>query len=69
MPDDPENYSFDVITALHDDMKGGGLYRTVRSRIILSRRAYPTYGIASETAGCLAVAVHGGMPISILPRY
>lgn len=62
-------YEFDVTTAHHDDMKGGGPYRTVRSRVIVSREAYPTYGLAAEVAACLAVAVHGGMPTEILPRY
>lgn len=66
---DPKNWSFDVTTALHDDIKGGGDYKTVRSRIVLSRTAYPTYGLASDTAACLAVAIHGGIPIETLPRY
>jgi hypothetical protein len=35
----------------------------------LSRTAYPTYGLASDTAACLAVAIHGGIPIETLPRY
>lgn len=65
----PEQYEFDVITALHDDLKGGGDFPTLRSRIVLSREAYPTYGLASDVAACLAVAIHGGMPINVLPRY
>jgi hypothetical protein len=67
--DDPENWSFDVTTALQDDMKGGGNSKTVRSRIVLSRAAYPQYGLASDTAAALAVAIHGGMATQILPRY
>lgn len=63
------DYEFDVFTAKHDDMKGGGPYKEVRSRIIISATAFPTYGIAAETAGCMAVAIHGGMPTKILPRY
>lgn len=62
-------YEFDVFTADHDDIKGGGDYPTVRSRVIVSRDAYPTYGLASDVAACIAVAIHGGMPISVLPRY
>lgn len=64
-----ENYEFDVTTAHHDDMKGGGDYKTICSRVIVSRKEFPTYGIAAETAACLAVAIHGGMPTEILPRY
>jgi hypothetical protein len=62
-------WEFDVITALHADIKLGGEYRRVRSRVLLSRAAFPGYGLASETAGAFAVAVHGGMPVAILPRY
>ena len=68
-PKDPENWSFDVTTALHDDMKAGGAYRTVRSRVTVSRQEFPSWPTASEVAGCMAVAVHGGMPIEILARY
>lgn len=66
---DPENYEFDITTADHDDMKGGGPYKTIRSRVVVSRKEFPTYGIAAETAACLAVAIHGGMPTKIQPRY
>lgn len=62
-------YEFDVITARHDDMKGGGAFPKTRSRVVVSREAYPSYGAAAEVAGCMAVCVHGGMPIEILPRY
>lgn len=64
-----KQYEFDVITADHDDIKGGGDYPTIRSRVIVSRDAYPTYGLAADTAACIAVAIHGGMPINVLPRY
>ena len=64
-----DDYCFDITTALHDDIKFGGDYPRTRSRIVLSRWAYPTYGKAAEVAACLAVAVHGGMAIEILPRY
>ena len=66
---DPENWSFDVTTALHDDMKGGGRFRTVRSRVTVSRQEFPSWPTASEVAACMAVAHHGGMPIEILARY
>ena len=66
---DPIDWSFDVTTALHDDMKGGGGYRTVRSRVTVSREAFPKWTTAAEVAGCMAVCHHGGMPIEILPRY
>lgn len=67
--DDPKDWSFDVTTALHDDLKGGGVTRTVRSRVTVSRTAFPRWPAAAEVAGCMAVAIHGGMPIEILPRY
>lgn len=69
METDPADWSFDVITALHDDMKGGGDYRRVYSRVVVSRAAFPSWTLAAETAGCMAVAVHGGMPLAILNRY
>lgn len=62
-------YEFDVTTALHDDMKGGGPYKTVRSRIVLSRSEFPSYGLAADMAACLAVAIHGGMATAVLPRF
>lgn len=66
-----EVWSFDVFTALHDDLKGG-LHRSdpraVRSRVIISAVDYPNPVVASEVAACLAVAIHGGMPIDVLPR-
>lgn len=66
---DPENWSFDVATALHDDMKGGGVYRETWSRITISRAEYPSWVTAYGVAACLAVAVHGGMPTQVLVRY
>jgi hypothetical protein len=65
----PLVWEFDVITALHADLKLGVEYRRLRSRVLLSRSAFPSYGLASETAGAFAMAVHGGMPVAILPRY
>lgn len=64
-----DDYEFDVITALHDDLKGGGNHKSVRSRVIVSRQEFPTYGLAADVAGCMAVAAHGGMPTAILARY
>ena len=62
------DYSFDVMTSPHDDVKLGVLART-RSRVTISRDAFPTYAKAYDAAACLAVAVHGGMPTSVHPRY
>lgn len=62
-----EPWEFDVFTSPHDDVKEGRLCR-VWSRVLVSREEFPTYGIAAETAACLAVAVHGGMPTSVLVR-
>jgi hypothetical protein len=65
------DWVFDVITALHDDLKDGfrrGAPRSVRSRVIISAAHYPNPVVASEVAACLAVAIHGGMPIDVLPR-
>lgn len=60
-----EHWEFDVLTAHHDDVKGGGLAtcRPTRSRVVLSREY--TYATAKDLAGALAVAMHGGMPIEI----
>ncbi len=64
-----DDWSFDIITAHHDDMKGGGPYRRRRSRVTVSRREFPSWCMAAEVAACMAVAIHGGMPTDILPRY
>ena len=61
-------YSFDVFTSDHDAVKVGHLVQ-VHSRVVVSASEFPTYGAAAEAAACLAVAVHGGMPTAILPRY
>lgn len=63
-------YSFDVTTALHDDVKRG-LHdaRVIHSRVTVSREAFPDWRVAAQVAGCMAVAIHGGMPTAILPRY
>lgn len=63
-----EAWTFDVFTSPHDDVKAGRLCR-VWSRVVVSVEAYPSSVQASEVAACLAVAVHGGMPTSVLPRY
>jgi hypothetical protein len=62
-------WEFDVLTALHDDIKGGlRADRVVRSRVLISAVDYPRWQAASELAACLAVAIPGGMPIAVLPR-
>jgi len=58
-------FSFDVFTAEHDRVKNGHM-ADVHSRVIVEAE---TYAEASETAGCLAAVVHGGMPTAILVRY
>lgn len=62
------DHQFDVFTALHDDMKGGGRYPKVRSRVVVSATAYPHTTQAAEVACALAVAVHGGMATDCLLR-
>ena len=61
------DWEFDVSTSEHDDVKAGRLER-VWSRVVVSREEFPTFGMAAETAACLAVAVHGGMPTNVLVR-
>jgi alpha-D-ribose 1-methylphosphonate 5-triphosphate diphosphatase PhnM len=63
-----EQYEFDVFTASHDQVKAG-ITKAVRSRIVLSASEFPTYSLAADTAACLAVAIHGGMPTAVLARY
>jgi hypothetical protein len=62
-----EAHSFDVMTSPHDDVKEGRLVR-VWSRVLISAEAYPSTTEAAEVAATLAVAVHGGMPTSVLLR-
>jgi hypothetical protein len=70
MPADPVPWEFDVITALHDDIKGGlRAERVVHSRVLISAVDYPRWQAASEVAAALATAVHGGMPLAVLPRH
>lgn len=63
-------WEFDVFTVLHDDLKDFGLAKapTVWSRVVLSKDEFPAHHLAQDTAACLAVAVHGGMPVSVLTR-
>lgn len=61
-------WEFDVFTADHDSIKGGG-YTEVWSRVCVSATEYPTYAGAYDVAACLAVAVHGGMPTRVMVRY
>lgn len=65
---DPPMWSFDVFTSPHDDVKRGRLER-VRSRVNISREEYPSWITAYAVAAEMAVAIHGGMPTSVLPRY
>jgi hypothetical protein len=67
-PASSDAYVFDVLTSPHDAVKAGELCR-VWSRVVVSRLAYPSYAEAYDMAACLAVAVHGGMPTDVLPRY
>lgn len=64
-----EPYAFDVVTALHDDVKRGPDAPRVQSRVTVSADAFPDWRVAAQVAGCMAVAIHGGMPLAILPRY
>lgn len=65
-----KQWEFDVFTVLHDDLKDYGLIHapTVHSRIVLSPVDFPEHHLAQDTAACLAVAVHGGMPVTVLTR-
>lgn len=64
---DVPHYEFDVFTAEHDDMKGGGEYAETRVRVVVSTDY--TFCEAYEVAACMAVATNGGMPTRVLPRY
>lgn len=61
-------YQFDVITAHHDDMKDGGDYPTLRSRVTVSAAEFPNRHTAAEVAACMAMSIHGGMAINVYPR-
>lgn len=62
------DHEFDVFTALHDDMKGGGKYTKVRSRVVISAQEFPSTAKAADVACALAVALHGGMATDCLLR-
>lgn len=61
-------WTFDVATSHHDAVKVGVIAQRW-SRVHISKDAFPDWRHAAETAGCVAVAIHGGMPTSILPIY
>lgn len=63
-----QTFQFDVITADHDAMKGGGDFPTVRSRVTVSATEFPDFRVAAQVAAGMAVCIHGGMPINIYPR-
>jgi len=58
-------YTYDVFTASHDDVKAGR-YDTVRSRVTVEADTHPS---AQDLACAMAVAMHGGMATSALPRF
>jgi hypothetical protein len=62
------DHYFDVLTALHDDVKRGGDYPKLRSRVVISATAYPHTTQAAEVACTLAVAIHGGMAVACYLR-
>lgn len=62
------SHHFDVFTALHDDIKEGGDYPQVWSRVVISSLVYPSTTAAAEVACTLAVSVHGGMAIACYLR-
>lgn len=67
---DPENWSYDVTTALHDDLKHGIAVCPTRSvRIVISRKQIPSSAYAADLAACMAVATNGGIPIDVRARY
>lgn len=61
-------WQFDVVTADHDDMKGGGGYPTVRSRVTICAVEFPNWRTAAQVAACMAMSIHGGMATDIYPR-
>lgn len=65
---DPENWTFDVITADHDDVKRG-IIDSHRSRVIVSRLEYPDWRVAAQCAAGMAVSRWGGMPTNIFNVY
>lgn len=68
--DDPENWSFDVFTALHDELKFGlDACPKMWVRVTISREEFPVWEHAYEVAANMAVATNGGMPIAVYPRY
>jgi hypothetical protein len=61
---DPLDFIFEVDTSLHDDVKQG-ILTSVRSRVVISDHDFPDPRVAAQVAGCMAVAIHGGMPTRI----
>ena len=61
---DPLDFIFDVDLSTHDHLKHG-ILTVVRTRVVVSDLEFPTPALAGDTAACLAVAVHGGMPTRI----
>lgn len=68
-PLDPPFWSFDVQTADHDDIKETGFTKARWSRVTIDREQVPDWRHAYADAACMAVAIHGGMPTQVLPRY
>ena len=62
---DPLDFIFNVDLSSHDHLKAG-ILTVVQTRVILSDLEFPTPALAADTAACLAVAVHGGMPTKIV---
>jgi len=71
MPEDldPPYWSFDIQTCDHDDIKVSGYTKARWSRVTINRLEEPVWERAMADAACMAVAIHGGMPTKVLPRY
>ena len=61
-------WEFDILSV---KSTGNALYfgEQIHSRVYMSAVEYPDWREAASVAACLAMAVHGTLAVSILPRY
>lgn len=60
-----DTWTVDVLTSPHDAVKVGVL-EAHRSRVQVSREAFPNPLDAEQVAAQMTVAIHGGMPTRVL---
>lgn len=64
----PDQWDFDVFHATHEEVQAGN-HAARRATLTLSKKAFPSWLDASETAAAWVAERHGTMPTKVMPRF